>query len=107
MLAAAPFFPPWYFWVFVFRVVLVVVTGLVTMIIGVTRINCAQRVRERELAARLMEAMIQDRDLAPVEIERLINAYWRLGSFWGRFQGLQAKYEPLDAPIPPKKLLPK
>jgi hypothetical protein len=90
----APFFPPWYFWLFVLGVVVVLTSGLVTMIVCVVRANCHQRVRERELAARLLEVMVREQGLAPVEIERVIQAYWRRGSFWRRMaadQGLPKK----------------
>jgi hypothetical protein len=87
----APFFPPWYFWLFVFAVVAVAVGGLVTMIVSVTKLNCDQRVRERELAARLIEMLVREQGLAPVEIERLIQVYSRRGSFWWRLAAAEVK----------------
>ena len=90
------FFPPWYFWVFVLGVVLVVIGGLVTMIVSLKRAECALRIKERELAAHLMEVMLQ----------QVLNSYWRLGSFWGRFRQLWNTARPTADSLPPQKELP-
>jgi hypothetical protein len=95
-----PFFPPWYFWVVIFGIVAVVVSGLVTMIVCVVRANCQQRIRERELAARLIEMLVREQGLAPVEIERLIQAYWHKGSFWWRLAADQVKLKASKTAVP-------
>jgi hypothetical protein len=100
------FFPPWYFWVFIFGVVVVVVGGLVTLIVSVKRVDSAQRIRERELAAELIERMLA-KDLAPIEIERLVDCYWQLGCGWARFQRLWTRFRPVAASKVPSKLLAK
>jgi hypothetical protein len=56
-------------------------------------------VRESALAAQLIECLLNDGHLAPIEIERLVDCYWRAGSFWGRFRGLASGKKPADAPI--------
>lgn len=102
----AAFFPPWYFWIFVFAVVLVVVGGMVFLIVSIKRAELALRIKERELAAHLMEVMLREQHLSPAEIEQVLHSYWRLGTFWGRFRQLwiRTKVTPVD--FPPSKGLP-
>lgn len=101
-----PFFPPWYFWVFVFAVVLVVVGGIVFLIVSIKRAEMALRIKERELAAHLMEVMLREQHLSPAEIEQVLDSYWRLGSFWGRFRRLWIKAKGVPADFTPPKGLP-
>jgi hypothetical protein len=97
------FFPPWYFWVFAFGTIVVVVGGLVTLIVSIKCAQCAQRIREHELAAKLIERML-GKDLAPIEIGRLVDCYRRLGSGWARFQRMWSRFGPPVADKPPKML---
>jgi hypothetical protein len=100
------FFPPWYFWLFVFAVVVIVVGGMVSMIVSIKRTELALRIRERELAAHLMEVMLREQHLSPAEIEQVLNSYWRLGSFWGRFHQLWNTAKASSIDFSPLKGLP-
>ena len=84
--APTPFFPPWYFWLFVFSVVVAVLTGFVSLVFVVKRAETEKRVREREIAARLIEVMLTQRKMSPAEIDQVLSSYWRMGTFWYRFQ---------------------
>lgn len=84
--ASAPFFPPWYFWVFVLAVVITIASAVVALVFVTKRAESEQRIKERELAAHLIEVMLTQRKMSPAEIDQVLSSYWRLGTFWHRFR---------------------
>ena len=81
-----PFFPPWYFWLFVLALVITIVSFIVVLVYVTTRADNERRIKEREMAAHLIEVMLTQRKMSPAEIDQVLNSYWRLGSFWHRFR---------------------
>ena len=79
------FFPPWYFWLFVFTTVVVTLVAFVTLIILSVHLQSRRRIKEREIAARLIETLVTHQKMSAAEIEQVLNCYWRLGTFWPRF----------------------
>ena len=80
-----PFFPPWYFWVFVLGTVLVVFTAIVLIVYLSLQAETQRRLHERETAARLIEVLVVQRKMSAGEVEQILDSYWRLGTFWYRF----------------------
>lgn len=104
--SAATFFPPWYFWLFVFAIILVIFSAITTMVVYATRAEMLRKIRERELAAQLIEQMLKEHHLSAAEIEQIMNGFWLEGSFWQR---LRAHFSPRakleTTSIPPQKPL--
>jgi hypothetical protein len=85
--AAAPtFFPPWYFWLFVFATVVVVCCMIVFIVYLNVRAETERRIHEDEAVARLMETMIVQRKMSAQEIEQVIDSYRQLGGCWHYLQ---------------------
>lgn len=89
---AEQFFPPWWFWLFVFGIVLVIFGAIATMVVASIWSDHARQIRERELAAQLIELLLEKHKLSADEVEQILNAYWRIGTFWGRFQPLWNRF---------------
>jgi hypothetical protein len=100
---AAAFFPPWYFWLFVFAIVLVIFSAITTMVVYATRAEMLRRIRERELAAQLIDQMLKEHHLSAAEIEQVMNGYWLEGSFWRRLRASFSRPAKTPMAIPPQK----
>ncbi len=83
---SAPFFPPLYFWLFVLGVVITAASAFIALIFVVKRADNERRIKERELAAHLVEVMLTQRNMSPAEIDQVLNSYLRVGSYWHRFR---------------------
>jgi hypothetical protein len=82
--AAPPFFPPWYFWLFVLATVISVLSFL-ALIVYLNLSADTERLRhERETAARLVEVMLVQRKMSPEEIEQVLASYGQMNTFWNR-----------------------
>lgn len=82
--APPPFFPPWYFWLFVLATVISVLS-FVTLIVYLNLSADTERLRhERETAPRLVEVMLVQRKMSPEEIEQVLASYGQMNTFWNR-----------------------
>lgn len=85
---AAPemFFPPWYFWLINLATVIVIFSAVTTIVYLNIRAGTERRMHEREIAARLIETLVVQRKMSADEVERILDSYWQLGTFWHRFR---------------------
>jgi|GEM_PF-4686101 len=78
------FFPPWYFWMFVLAVIVVIFAGIATIVYLCTTAETQRQQHERETAARLLEVMIVQRKMSADEIEQIFCSFYRSGTVWNR-----------------------
>jgi hypothetical protein len=102
LLAAEPFFPPWYFWLFVFSTVIAVFTGIVVIVYLNLAADTERLRHERETAARLIEVMLVQRKMTPEEIDQVLGSYRELNTFWQRFKRLFKAVLPAGKTLPTK-----
>ncbi|WP_254512835.1 hypothetical protein [Anatilimnocola floriformis] len=100
--AQAPFFPPWYFWLFVFSLVVVIAGTIIVIVYLNVSAETERRRNDRETAARLIEVMVVQRKMSPEEVEQILNCYWQPGSFWSRFHRWFSRANPPVSSEPPK-----
>jgi hypothetical protein len=99
---ASAAFPPFSFWLITLALVMVMATATVKLVDCVKRADCAQRIKERELAAHLVEVMLVERKFSPEEIEQVLQSYQRLGTLWS-WLPRQKRKSASSLEIPPAK----
>ena len=98
--AAVPFFPPWYFWLFVLATVTIVLSAIIVIVYLNVSAETERRRYDRETAARLIEVLVIQRKMSSDEVEQILNCYWQLGTFWYRFSRWFGRPGPTASELP-------